>query len=204
MKKIAFILVLFVSSISWGQQFVVTEKGEAERSAAKPEEIEEKKIVTDDKEYMALLTYVPKSFIADTKSKPVNKVLRGDLNTIGSLELRYAYREQLKLNEAEVNWLEKEIVKLAAAFFNEGTPVLMERAGDYKACTGRGLETKIQDKQAVTVLHFCYVCAGAEVHEDRFLALFNNKTISMMEAKKRALANNPISKKKKAVSRRKI
>jgi len=186
LKKVAFILLLFICPFGWGQQFIVTEKPkQGEDKTVKKEET----IVTDEKEYNALLTYTPKPFVSDLKSKPENQVLLGDLNTIGSLELRYAYREQLKLNEKEINWLENEIVKLATAFFNEGTPILIQRAGDYVTCTGKGLETRMQDNQRLTVLHFCYVCAGAAIYEDRFLEIFNKKTESLMAAKKLALAN---------------
>ncbi len=172
--------------MSWAQQFIVTEKPKAGNNQ---NDKTQSTLVTDDKEYNALLAYKPKSFVSDLKSKPENQVLLGDLNTIGSLELRYAYREQLKLNESEINWLENEIAKLAAAFFNEGTPIRIERAGDYVTCTGKGLETKIEDNQTLTVLHFCYVCAGAAIYEDRFLEIFNKKTESLMAAKKLALAN---------------
>lgn len=182
LKKTAFILLLFVGQLGWAQQFVVTEKPKQE--GQKPEEQKEVSLVTDEKEYSALLSYSPKTFVTDTQSKPVNKKLRGDLNTIGSLELRYSYHVQLNLNESEINWLENEIKKLATAFFEEGTPILMVKAGDYVTCDGKGLETKIQGKQVVTVLHFCYVCAGAAEIEDRFLEIFNKKTESLMASKK--------------------
>lgn len=183
LKKIAFILLLFIGFQSWGQQFIVTEKPKEDKpNEGKPKE--EPLIRYDEKEYNALLKYVPKSFIANEKTRPNNRYLLGDLNSISSLELRYAYLQQLNLNEKELKWLEGEIEALAVAFFNEGRPILLKKTGEYKACTGQGVETKVQNKSTLSIVYFCYVNPGAAVYEDRFLEIFNKRTEKLLATKK--------------------
>ena len=173
MKKFAFILLLLSGSLSWAQNFVIVDK--------LPEESD---VVYSEKEYSQLLNYTPKSFVPDTKSKPDNKVLSGNLNSISSLELRYAYQQQLKLNEKEIKWLEDEINALAISFFKESKPIIIKRAGSYGNCIGRGTETKERDGFDVTVLYFCYTYQNGETFENKFLEIFNNRTEKLISAKK--------------------
>lgn len=137
---------------------------------------ETKQSVFSEVEYSKLLNYIPKSFTQDLNTKPQNNVLRGDLNSIGSLELRYAYQQQLKLSQSEIQWLESEINQLAIAFFIEGKPLLIKKTGDYGNCTGRSIEMEERNKLPVTVLNFCYTCPGAAVYENRFVEIFNART----------------------------
>ena len=195
MKKIAFILLLFSCSLSWSQQFIVVDspKREQEKKEQQKKEQLEKEQENKEKERKSaasiakcneLLNYSPKGFVPDLKSKPNNRVLMGDLNSIGSLELRYAYQEQLKLNAAEVKWLEEEINALAVAFFTEGKPVIIKKIGGYGGCPGQYLETEERKGTTVTILNFCYTCSGASVYEDRFIAIFNNRIEKLMASKK--------------------
>ena len=179
MKKIAFILLLLSGTLSWSQQFIVTEKS----TGTKKDEV--KASVFSEEEYNKLLNYVPKSFKIDSESKPANRVLLGDLNSINSLELRYAYQQQLKLSESEIKWLESEISQLAIAFFTDGKPIILKKAGEYGNCTGRNIETEVQHKQKVTVLSFCYTCPGAEQYENRFLQIFNARTEILISSKQK-------------------
>jgi hypothetical protein len=172
LKKIAFIIVLFSCSQSWAQNFVVLERP-----------VEKVKPFLEQ-EYNALLNYTPKSFVPDINSKPKNRVLEGDLNSINSLELRYAYQQQLKLEASEIKWLEDEINSLAVAFFKEGKPVIIEKVGGYDGCNGRAIETEQRDGFNVTIFKFCYTCSGANEFEDRFLQIFNNRTEKLIAAKK--------------------
>jgi hypothetical protein len=172
LKKIAFILLLFCCSSGWAQNFVIVDSTEVKSNPFSEEE------------YNKLLNHVPKTFVANQKSKPQNKVLAGDLNSISALELRFAYQEQLKLNISEIKWLEDEIDALAVAFFNERKPIILKRAGNYNDCNGRGIETELRNNFTVTILKFCYTCAGASKYEDRFLEVFNKRTEKLIAAKK--------------------
>jgi hypothetical protein len=173
LKKIAFILLLLFScSLGWTQQFVVLERP-----------VEKEKTFSEE-EYNQLLNHTPKSFVSDTKTKPKNRVLEGDLNSINSLELRYAYQQQLKLSMSEIKWLEDEINSLAVAFFKEGKPIIMEKAGGNEGCHDRGIETEQRNGVTITLFKFCYTCPGQDVIEDRFLQIFNNRTEKLIEARK--------------------
>ena len=187
LKKIAFIVLLFCCSLGWAQQFVVVEKP-GTKAAEKPvekavEQVVEVPKTISDEEYKEFLNYSPKSFTANLKSKPQNRMLEGDLNSIGSLELRYAYQLQLKLNESEIKWMEKEIDQLAIAFFAEGKPILIKKTGSYDSCMDRGIETEDRNGLTVTILKFCYTCAGAADVEDKFLEIFNKRTEQLLAAK---------------------
>ncbi len=194
MKKTAFILLLFVSSFCWSQQFIVTEGPNYKKKATVKEpgkkyelletnEPEVKMESFSEEEYATLLNQVPKSFSANTKMKPQNRVLRGDLNSIGSLEIRYAYQQQLKLNESEIKWLEGEINSLATAFFTDGMPIILKKTGEYGNCVGRNIQSEERNRQTVTVLSFCYTCPGAAEYEDRFLEIFNKRTEALIASK---------------------
>lgn len=174
MKNIAFIVLFFSTTLGWSQNFVIVDK--------LPEESE---IVYSEEDYNALLRHTPKTFVPNTKAKPENKSLQGNLNSISSLEIRYAYQEQMKLTETEVKWLEDEIVALATAFFKEGKPLLIKRAGTYANCTGRGTELKEYEGVKVTDLHFCYTYQNGEQFENQFLAIFNATTGKLMAEKKK-------------------
>lgn len=187
MKKITFIVLLFCCSLGWAQQFVVVEKP-GTKAAEKPAEKVTEEVIEvpkgiSDEEYKEFLNYSPKSFSPDLKSKPHNRMLEGDLNSIGSLELRYAYQSQLKLTESEIKWMEKEIDQLAIAFFAEGKPILIKKTGSYDGCIDRGIETEDRDGFTVTIFKFCYTCAGAADVEDRFLEIFNKRTEQLLAAK---------------------
>ena len=174
MKNIAFILLLFSATLGWSQNYVIVDK--------LPEESE---VVYSEQEYNALLGHTPKAFVPDAKSKPKSKFLQGDLNSISSLELRYAYQQQLKLSEVEVKWMEDEIAALAVAFFKEGNPIIIKRAGSYGNCTGKGTETKERNGMGVTDLHMCYTYQNGEAFENRFLEIFNAKTEKLIAEKKK-------------------
>jgi hypothetical protein len=173
LKNSAFIVLLFSCTLSWTQNFVIVDK--------LPEESD---IVFSEKGYNELVNYSPKAFASDLKSKPKNRMLEGDLNSIGSLELRYAYQQQLKLNELEIQWLEKEIEQLSLAFFTEKKPIIIQKTGDYEVCKDKGIGTEVRNGFTVTILKFCYTFPGASNFEDRFLQIFNNKTKKLISSKK--------------------
>jgi hypothetical protein len=174
LKKAAFILLLLSCSLGWSQNFVIVDK--------LPEESD---VTYSEEEYNALLRTSPKAFIPNLKSKPESRFLEGDLTSISSLELRYAYQQQLKLSETEVKWLEDEINGLAVAFFKEGKPIIIKRAGSYGNCTGRGTEIKERDGMNVTDLYICYTFQRGEEYENRFLEIFNAKTEKLIAEKKK-------------------
>lgn len=178
LKRIAFILVLCCCSASWSQQFVLVDSLDEKDKGTKKEN------TISDEEYNAFLNQVPKSFAANTKTRPQNRVLEGNLNSIGSLELRYAYQKQLNLNAAEIKWLEEEINGLAVAFFAEGKQILLRKAGNPQECVDRGIITDERNGYIVKIFKFCYTCPGADAVEDRFVAVLNNRMEKLMTAKK--------------------
>lgn len=188
MKKIAFIVLFLPSSMSWAQNFVVTEKPTekafvvTDKAVEQPEEekIDEAAIA----EFNELINYTPKAFIQNEKSKSKNRMLAGDLNSISSLELRYAYQAQLKLNAEEVKWMESEINQLAIAFFAEGKPIIIKKTGSYEGCIGQRVTSELKKGQNIKTLYFCYTCKGANDFEDRFIEIFNNRTEKLLAAKK--------------------
>jgi hypothetical protein len=174
LKNIAFTLLFFSATLGWSQNFVLVDK--------LPEESE---VIYSEQEYNALLRHTPKAFVPNVKSKPKSKVLNGDLNSISSLELRYAYQQQLKLSEVEIKWMEAEINALATAFFKEGNPIIIKRAGTYGNCSGKGTETKDRDGMNVTDLYLCYTYQNGETFENRFLEIFNERTEKLIADKKK-------------------
>lgn len=174
LKNISFTVLFLSATLGWSQNFVIVDK--------LPEESE---IIYSEQEYTALLRDTPKAFIPNMKSKPKNKFLEGDLNSINSLELRYAYQQQLKLSEDELKWMEDEINVLATAFFKEGKPIIIKRAGTYGNCTGRGTETKERDGMNVIDLYICYTYQHGEAFENRFLEIFNARTEKLIAERKK-------------------
>lgn len=186
LKKIAFIVLLLSCSLSWAQQFVLVDKnGEKVNTATEPIVIPEPKI-TSEEDYNKVLNYIPRSFAANTKPKPDNKFLQGDLNSISSLELRYAYQQQLKLDPSEIKWMEGEIDSLATAFFTDGKPTIIKHTGSYEAgCHDKGIDTENRNGYQVTIFKFCYTCQGALDIEDRFVAIFNARTEKLIAEKRK-------------------
>lgn len=174
MKNLTFTLLLFSATLGWSQNFVIVDK--------LPEESE---VIYSEQEYNALLRNAPKGFIPNLKSKPKTKALNGDLNSIGSLETRYAFQQQFKLSDAEIKWMDSEINALATAFFKEGNPIIIKRTGKYGKCTGQGTETKELDGITVTDLHICFTNQKGESFENRFLDIFNARTEKLIAEKKK-------------------
>ncbi|MGC4041330.1 MAG: hypothetical protein QM710_11230 [Flavobacterium sp.] len=183
MKKVAFILVLFLSSMGWAQNFIVTERP-ADKSVEAPAE-EEKADEGSVEEFNALINYTPKAFVPNEKTKPQNRMLAGNLNSISSLELRYAYQEQMKLSPQEVKWLESEIDQLSIAFFADGKPMIIKKTGGYEGCTGQRVSTENRNGYDIKTMYFCYTCKGASEFEDRFIEIFNKRTEKLIAFKKK-------------------
>ena len=156
--------MLFYTSFAWSKNFVIADS------------TQKKEIIFSEEEYNGLLNFTPKSFFGNQKTKPKNRFLYVDLNTISLLELRYAYQQQLFLTTSEIQWLEDEINALAIAFFADGKLIILKRAGNYNDYNGCGIETQVRKQITVTVIDFCFTYQSGLAFENRFFEIFNNRT----------------------------
>ncbi|MEN2413380.1 hypothetical protein [Flavobacterium mesophilum] len=132
-----------------------------------------------DTVYNNLINRTPKNFKADESSKPENRFFKLNVNSIGWLQSVYQFREELKFNETEINWLNKQIDQIALAFYLEGNPILIRKVGGYDGCPEKDVYKEIINKKEVTILNYCFTCSGAGRLED-FIKIFNNRTNSML------------------------
>ncbi|WP_291150058.1 hypothetical protein [Flavobacterium sp. UBA7680] len=143
----------------------------------KAQDVNEIKI---DTVYNNLLNRTPKNFKVDEISKPNNRFFTLDLNSIGRLESIYQFQNEFKLNEAEINWLNKQIDQIALAFYLEGNPILIRKVGGYDGCPNENVYTETIKRKKVTILNFCFTCSGAG-KLDKFIQIFNNRTNSLLK-----------------------
>ena len=133
-----------------------------------------------DTVYNNLINRTPKNFKVDEASKPENRFLKLNLNSIGGLESVYQFREEFKFNETEVNWLNKQIDQIALAFYLEGKPILIRTVGGIDGCPEENIYTEIIKKKKVTILNYCFTCSGPGRLEE-FIKIFNNRTNSLLK-----------------------
>lgn len=143
----------------------------------KAQDVNEIKI---DTVYNNLLNRTPKNFKVDEISKPNNRFFNLDLNSIMGLETIYQFQDNLKLNEAEINWLNKQIDQIALAFYLEGNPILIKKVGGVDGCPDENVYTETIKRKKVTILNFCFTCSGAG-KLDEFINIFNNRTNSLLK-----------------------
>ena len=133
-----------------------------------------------DTVYNNLLNHKPKNFKVDEISKPENKFFSLNLNSIAGLEIIYQLRDQLKFNETEINWINKQIDQIALAFYLEGNPILIRKVGGYEGCPNDNVYSEIIKEKKVTILNFCFTCTDFG-RLDQFIEIFNNRTNSLLK-----------------------
>ncbi|MNQ91872.1 hypothetical protein D3C85_1072710 [compost metagenome] len=134
-----------------------------------------------DTVYNNLLNRTPKGFAINEATKPKNSYFDSDLNlnSILGLEIIYGFKEQIKLNAIEINWLNEQIDQIALAFYLEGKPILIRAVGGVDGCPDKNIYTeKIKDNK-VTILNFCFTCTDSRKLDD-FISVFNNRTNSLL------------------------
>lgn len=138
----------------------------------------------EDSIYNYLLNYTPKNFAIDEVSKPKKRYFETELNSIIKLSLFYEYQTNLKLDDEEIRWLDKQTNQIALAYYLEGKPILLRKiSGGPKGCIFNKVEKEFINKKEVTILNFCFTCSGSGNFED-FIKIFNNR-INLL------LKNNP-------------
>lgn len=130
--------------------------------------------------YNNLINYTPKNFSIDEASKPKNRFLELNLNSISGLKMIYQFQTELKLGVEEVKWLNRQIDQIALAFYLEGNPILIRKTGGYSGCEGDGIHNEKSNGKEVTILDFCFTCSGAGALED-FIKIFNNRTETLLK-----------------------
>jgi hypothetical protein len=133
-----------------------------------------------DTVYNNLLNRTPKNFQIDESSKPENRFFTSNLNSIGGLEIIYQFRNELKFNETEISWLDKQIDQIALAFYLEGNPILITKVGGYEGCPNDNVYSEIIKEKKVTILNFCFTCTDGW-RLDEIIKIFNNRTNSLLK-----------------------
>ena len=130
--------------------------------------------------YNNLINYTPKNFSIDETSKPKNRFLELNLNSIGGLKMVYEFQIEMKLEAEDIKWLEKQIDQIALSFYLEGNPILIRKTGGYSGCEGNKIRKENINGNDVTILDFCFTCSGAGKLED-FIKIFNNRTEKLIK-----------------------
>ena len=131
-----------------------------------------------EKEYYNLLNYIPKNLKTDSIHKLESPILKGSLNTIASLKLYNGFREEFKLPENDIKWLEKRIDQIASELFIDGKRILISADGGYGGCPKFMLDNIKLNNIEISNLHFCYTCT--EPRDYKFINIFNNRMYSLM------------------------
>ncbi|MEL1253460.1 hypothetical protein AAEO57_06730 [Flavobacterium sp. DGU38] len=132
-----------------------------------------------DAVYNNLLNRTPKNFKIDEASELENKISSLNLNSIGGLDIIYQFKDKLKLNATEINWLNKQTDQIALAFYLEGNPILIRKVGGVDGCPDENVYTEIIKEKKVTILNFCFSCLDF-TRSDQFIQIFNNRTNSLL------------------------
>lgn len=132
-----------------------------------------------EKEYYDILNYIPENLKTDSIHLLESQLLKGSLNTIGSLKLYNGYREEFKLSENDKKWLENRIDQIATELFIEGKRILISAVGGYSGCPGKLIDTVILNNIKITNLKFCHSCTEF-YRDENFIEKFNSKMCFLM------------------------
>lgn len=132
------------------------------------------------KEYYDLLNYIPQNLKADSIHKLQSPILKGSLNTIGSLKLYYEFKEDLKLSDNDKKWLENRIEQIAKELFVDGKRILISIVGGFSGCPNKMFDTFRLKNIEIINLKFCHSCIGSGGDKD-FIEIFNNKMYALMK-----------------------
>ncbi|MFD1615808.1 hypothetical protein [Gelatiniphilus marinus] len=133
-----------------------------------------------EKEYYDLLNYIPKNLQTDSIHKLESPILKGGLNTIGSLKLYNGFREDFKLSDNDKKWLENRIDQIATELFVDGKRILISAVGGYSGCPDTMIETFRLKNIEIINLKFCHTCTDS-YRDENFIEIFNRKMYSLMK-----------------------
>lgn len=136
--------------------------------------------IKQDTIYNNLINYTPKNFSVDEISKPKDRFLELNLNSIGGLKMVYEFQNELKLDEEDIKWLNVQIDQIALSFYLEGNPILIRKTGGYSGCEGKMIGKEIINGKEVTILDFCFTCSGVGKLEN-FIKIFNHRTEKLLK-----------------------
>jgi len=127
-----------------------------------------------------LLNYIPKNLKNDSIHKLESPILKGSLNTIGSLKLYYGLIDVFKLSENDKKWLENRINQIATELFADGKRILIRSVGGYAGCPDKMIDTIKLNNIEITDLKFCH--SSMNLNRDKnFIDKFNGKMYSLMQ-----------------------
>lgn len=136
----------------------------------------------NEKEYYDLMTYVPNSFEYDSIYRPKSELLLTELNTIGNLRLHSSFRNEFKLSNNDIEWLEKRIDHLASSLFWDGKRILISQVNVAFNSSIKMIDAIKLNDIRITELKFLHSCTNA--HRDKeFIRIFNDRMYALMKIK---------------------
>ncbi len=133
-----------------------------------------------EKEYYDLINYIPENLKTDSIQKLESPLIKGSLNTIGSLKLYNGFKKDFKLSENDNKWLKNRIDQIATEIFLDGKRILISAVGGYSGCPDKMIDTIRLNNIEITNLRFCYSCTDS-YRDENFINIFNNKMYSLMK-----------------------
>ncbi|TRZ45120.1 hypothetical protein [Robertkochia solimangrovi] len=133
-----------------------------------------------EKEYYDLLNYIPKNLETDSIHNLESPILKGNLNTIGSLKLYNGFREEIKLSENDKKWYENRIDQIATELFIDGKRILISAEGDVSGCPDKMIDTFRLKNIEIINLKFCHTCTDS-YRDENFIKRFNSQMYSLMK-----------------------
>lgn len=143
---------------------------------------QEAALTAQEAEFNAIYSAIPAEVPTDSLSIPSNRFFRSKLQptSIGNLYTYYRFQEEMGFTAAEIQWMSTQIDRLAEAFYLENRPLFLRKTGGYAGCDSQKVGNENYLGKQVTVLYFCFTCAGASSHEVAFMERFNRKTEALL------------------------
>ena len=132
------------------------------------------------------MNYIPKNIEFDLDYEPESNLLQTELNTIGSLKLHYDFKDEFKLKDTDIKWIENRINQLAIALFLDEKRILINRVGGYSGCPDKMIESDNQNGIEITILKFCYSYTENTENGEIFIKIFNDRMKKLMKNDKKS------------------
>ncbi|MFB9053933.1 hypothetical protein ACFFVB_12675 [Formosa undariae] len=132
-----------------------------------------------EKEYYDLMNYIPKNLNFDSVYKPDSRLLKTDLNTIGSLKGYNSLKDDFQFSDKDIKWLEERIDQIATELFNDGKRILISGVGGYSGCPDKMIDTIKLNNIEITNLKFCHSCTDS-YRDENFIKVFNDRMYSLL------------------------
>ncbi|WP_299436646.1 hypothetical protein, partial [uncultured Maribacter sp.] len=132
-----------------------------------------------EKEYYDLVNYIPENLKADSIHKLESPIIKGSLNTIGSLKLYNGFKKDFNLSENDNKWLENRIDQIATELFFDGKRILISAVGGYSGCPDKMIDTIRLNNIEIINLKFCHSCTDS-YRDENFIRIFNKRMYSLM------------------------